>query len=90
MPYNICIALLPQRRGEGPKISEIRKASGLMSLLDSQGGRPGSGVEEAAVVKRPLLYVRSSLPFPFNVSHEDGWVSRILRTLLRFHRLTPN
>jgi hypothetical protein len=88
VPRRIWIVLLSQTGG--PKIPVIRRASGPMSLFDSQEGRPGPGMEEAAVVKRPLLYVRGSLSSPHNVSHEDGWASRILRTQLRFHRFTPN
>ena len=57
-------SLFLRKRG-GPKIPKIRKASGSVSLFDHQEGRPVPGVAEAAVVKRPLLYVRGSPSFPF-------------------------
>jgi len=49
VPYGICTALL-SKMGEGG-IPKIRIASGSMSLLETQEGRPGPGMEEAAVVK---------------------------------------
>jgi hypothetical protein len=79
--YRICIALLSQTGG--PKIPVIRGASGSVSLFDSQEERRGPGMKGAAVVERSLLYVRGSLSSTFNVSHEDGWVPKILQTLLR-------
>jgi len=44
------------RKRRGLKIPQIRRASGPISLFDSQEERPGPGMEEAAV-ERPLLYV---------------------------------
>lgn len=58
--------LLSFRKRGGLKIPKIRKASGPMSLFDSQEVRPDPSMEEAtAAVKRPLLYVCGSGSFPF-------------------------
>ena len=44
---------------------KIHKASGPMLLFDPKEGKLGLGMEEAAVVKHPLLYVCGSFPlFP--------------------------
>ena len=72
------------------KIPRIRKASGPMSLFDPQEGKPSFGTEEAVAVRRPLLYVRDFLSSLYNVSDEDGYVSRTLRILLRSRRFVPS
>ena len=54
----VIIALLLRKRG-GLKIPKIRKASGPVSLFDSEESLRSDPREgEAAAVKRPLLYVR--------------------------------
>ena len=80
------------RKRGGLKIPKIRRASGPMSLFDSQEERHDPGTEEAAAVERPLLYVcgTDSLYFPFHIPDEDVYVPRIQQTLLRFRGFRPN
>ena len=62
----LCIigfVLLFFRKRGGPEIPKIRKASRQMSLFESQERSSDPGMEEAAAVKRPLLYVRGSFSF---------------------------
>ena len=59
----VIITLLFRKQG-GLKIPKIRKASGPVSLFDSEESLRSDPREgEAAAVKRPLLYVRSALLF---------------------------
>jgi len=57
------------KRG-GPRVPGIRKASGPMSLFDSQERRPDPRMEEAAAVKRPLLYDPTN-PATFSQVHAE-------------------
>jgi len=68
-------------------MSRGRKASGVVSLFDPQGGRPNLGMEEAAV-QRPLFVIVSLVPF--NTSDEGGCVFRTLRTPTRSRRSMPS
>jgi hypothetical protein len=56
--------LFLRKRGD-LKIPRIRKASGPGSLFDSKEGRLDPRMEEAAAVRRLLLYVRNTLSFSF-------------------------
>lgn len=76
-------------KGRGLRIPKIRKASGPMSLFDSQEWRHNPQGEETIAVERPLLYVCATLPPHLKLL---TWmrVSRILRTLRRSRRLMPS